>query len=169
MNRLRTHALLLAMGLVIMAAGRCPVKAESGYGGMHRGDSSKYQEAKDRIFKKLDLTDEQKQKLDEHRKAHREEAKKLHEELKGSMKQLKGELEKEQEDLDVINKVSDDIKMVRGKLIDHRIAGVLAVKKILTHGQFKKFNEIRRKHMDKKRKKMKKYHDKEKKRRKKKY
>jgi periplasmic protein CpxP/Spy len=96
-----------------------------------------------RIESQLDLSAEQKTKLQEHRKAHREKAKTLWDEYKAHKKSLAAELEKSTVDKARVQNIQNDIKGSQGRLADHRLEGVLQVREVLTPAQFKKFQELK--------------------------
>jgi Spy/CpxP family protein refolding chaperone len=114
-----------------------------GQGEKHQG----WQGKKEGIFKELNLTPEQKKKLEENRTAQGEQTAKL----RAAIKQEREKLQKELNNPDVtraaVEPLVKELKSLDAKLIDNRINGIFAVKAILTPEQFVKFNQIMEKQM----------------------
>jgi Spy/CpxP family protein refolding chaperone len=91
--------------------------------------------------KDLGLSPEQKEKLKAHRQSHRQAAKALFEQLKAKRDALRQELEKPSVDDSRVQAIHGELKALHDKMADHRLAGILEVRKILTPEQFKKFSE----------------------------
>jgi len=96
-----------------------------GQGKYHQGG----QGDKESIFKELNLTPEQKQKLEDNRL-------KLQEKLNDPAVTRSS-----------VEPLISEIKIIQAELIDHRINGIFAVKAILTPEQFAKFNQLMEKQM----------------------
>ena len=96
------------------------------------------------VFKQLDLSPEQEKQLNAHRKGHREEGKEIHESIRAKREAMKEELQKQDLDMEKINKIHSELKSMHSKKADHRLEGILEVRKILTNEQFVKFMELRK-------------------------
>ena len=114
-----------------------------GQGKYHQGG----QGDKESIFKELNLTPEQKQKLEDNRKAQREEMAKLREAIKEKRLKLQEKLNDPAVTRSSVEPLISEIKIIQAELIDHRINGIFAVKAILTPEQFAKFNQLMEKQM----------------------
>jgi Spy/CpxP family protein refolding chaperone len=98
------------------------------------------------FFKELGITDEQKKALEAHKDQHRQEMKDLGKAMRDQMAQMRQELQKETLDMGKINQIESDLKATQAKMLDHRLQGILEVRKILTPEQFKKFSEKMEEH-----------------------
>ncbi len=96
------------------------------------------------IFKQLDLSPEQEKQLNIHRKRHREQGKEIHTSIRAKREAMKEELQKQALDMEKINKIHSEMKSMHSKKADHRLEGILEVRKILTTEQFVKFMELRK-------------------------
>ncbi len=94
------------------------------------------------IFKQLNLSPEQEKQLNTHRKKHREQGKEIHTNIKAKREAMKEELQKQDLDMNKINKIHSEMKSMHSKKADHRLEGILEVRKILTTEQFVKFMEL---------------------------
>jgi Spy/CpxP family protein refolding chaperone len=113
------------------------------------GSSENFQEWEKRkearmkeVHRQLQLTPEQEKRLEEHRQVHREDSRKLHEEMRLKRDELRRELEKADFDAQKVKTVYADIKDIHNKIADHRLNGILEVRKVLSPEQFKKFQEL---------------------------
>ncbi len=96
------------------------------------------------VFKQLDLSPEQEKQLNIHRKRHREQGKEIHTSIRAKREAMKEELQKQALDMEKINKIHSEMKSMHSKKADHRLEGILEVRKILTTEQFVKFMELRK-------------------------
>ena len=114
-----------------------------GKDGKEMGERRK--ELGDKIIKELDLTAEQEKQMKEQREKTGKKNKAIRKELGEKMKKLKEELEKKDVDRRKIDAIAEEIKTLKGSLIDQRIDSVLAMKQILTTEQYEKLKELRKK------------------------
>jgi len=96
------------------------------------------------VFKQLDLSPEQETQLKTHRKNHRGQAGEFRESLKAKKEAIKNELQKEELNMENIYKIHNELKGLLSTKADHRLEGILEVRKILTAEQFRKFCELRK-------------------------
>ncbi|MFH1458074.1 MAG: periplasmic heavy metal sensor [Candidatus Omnitrophota bacterium] len=96
---------------------------------------------KGRMFKELNLTQEQQSRLEQNRKAQRIEMKKLHEAVNEKHAKLQEALKNPSVTRELVQPLADEIKFLQAQLIDHRMNGIFAAKEILTREQFAKFQE----------------------------
>lgn len=123
----------LPLMLAVMIFSASLVYAQPFEGGPPCGD--------DDFVKELGLTDDQLTKFRQHRVESKTEAVKLRMLLKDHQSDLREELGRYDSDTAKINKITSEIKKLQAQLIDHRVASVLELKKILTPEQFEKFQE----------------------------
>lgn len=146
MKKVRVMAVGLAMIFLAVSAGYA-----QGQDKYHQGEQGKYHQGeqgkKEGIFKELNLTPEQKKKLEDNRKAQGEEMARLREALKAKHEKLQQELNKPGVTRAAVAPLVNEIKSLQGKLIDHRINGIFAVKAILTPEQFVQFNQLMEKQL----------------------
>ena len=94
------------------------------------------------IFKELNLSPEQQQKLKDNRNAHKEKMKQIISALKEQHKKLTAEMAKAQVTRQSLEPIAQEIKSLQAQLVDLRIENMLALKAILTPEQYQKFNEL---------------------------
>ncbi len=95
-------------------------------------------------FKQLDLSPVQEKQLNAHRKSHIELGKEIHENIKAKREALREELQQQELDMKKIRKIHSELKNIRSQKADHRLEGILEVRKILTTEQFTKFMELKK-------------------------
>ncbi len=96
------------------------------------------------VFKQLDLSTEQEEQLQAHRKSHRGQGKEFWENMKAKKEAIKNELQKEELNMENVYKIHNELKDLLIQKADHRLEGILEVRKILTAEQFRKFCELRK-------------------------
>lgn len=143
MDKIRIAAIGLAIIFLTVseAAAWMPGGVKQGGGG-----------AKDNIFKELNLTPEQQQKLGENRKAQREKTAQLRQAVKEKREELRKGLESATVTRAAVEPLVGEIKSLVAQLIDNRLNGIFAVKEILTPEQFSQFNQIMEKRKENKQK-----------------
>ncbi len=105
-------------------------------------------------FKQLDLSPEQEEQIQAHRKNHRGQGREFHENMRAKKEAIRNELQKEELNMENIYTIHNELKDLLIQKADHRLEGILAVRKILTAEQFRKFSELRKDmHPKKKRRK----------------
>jgi len=138
MRKMRVMVAVLAA--VIFATGTVYAQEQKRF---HKGEEGE----KGKIFKELNLTPEQKKKLEDNRKAQSEETAKLREAIKQAHEKLQKELNNPGITRAAVEPLVKELKSLDAKLVDHRINGIFAVKSILTPEQFVQFNQIMEKQM----------------------
>lgn len=93
------------------------------------------------ILDKLDLTQEQREKLRALHEDERRQAKELRRRLRETMQGIHQELEKYQSDQNRINSLISEMKTTGGQLFELRINSFIKMKQILTPEQYEKFKE----------------------------
>ncbi len=96
------------------------------------------------VFKQLDLTPEQEEQLKAHRNNHREQSGEFWKSLRAKKEAIRNELQKEELNMEEIYKIHDELKGLLSEKADHRLEGILEVRKILTAEQFRKFSELKK-------------------------
>ncbi len=96
------------------------------------------------VFKQLDLSPEQEKQIQAHRDNHREQGREFRESLRAKKEAIRNELQKEELNMEEIYKIHNELKGLLSKKADHRLEGILEVRKILTAEQFRKFCELRK-------------------------
>jgi len=105
-------------------------------------------ESRGRMAKELNLTQEQQVKLEANRKAQRQEVNKLLTAIKEKQAQLGEELKKPGVTRAAIQPLANEIKSLQAQLMDSRLNGIFAVKKIFTPEQFAKFQQMTEKRQE---------------------
>lgn len=91
------------------------------------------------IYTQLNLTPEQRKKLEDNRQNNREKRKELSERIRSYKEALNQEIMKPQLDMAKINEIQGSIKGLQAQMADDRLESILAVRKILTAEQFTQF------------------------------
>ena len=106
-------------------------------------DPAKKEAAIQKVLQQLNLTNDQNEKLKEHRIKHRQKAKQLSEDIQAKRKKLAEELKTSEPNTKEIKQIHSELKNLKAKKADHRLEGILEVRKILTTEQYSKFIELR--------------------------
>jgi Spy/CpxP family protein refolding chaperone len=87
----------------------------------------------------LGLSAEQKKFLEENRSESKKQLGLLHKQMREKMEMIKQEFEKEKFSPSAVRHINEEIKTIQARMMDERLSSMLAVCKILTHEQFRKF------------------------------
>lgn len=132
---------MLVIGALVAAA---PL-AYAGPGPDKEGRSKEWKEKweakRQKLYEQLQLTDEQKKALDENKKQSRENRKSAAKAMKDNMDLIRQELQKPELDMARITQIQNELKASQIRMLDARLDGILAARKILTPEQFSKFME----------------------------
>ncbi len=110
-----------------------------------RGEMREKMRAKmQEVFKQLELSSEQQEQLQAHRKNYRGQAGQFRENMKAKKDAIRNELQKEELKMENVYKIHSELKDLLIQKADHRLEGILEVRKILTAEQFRKFCELRK-------------------------
>ena len=91
------------------------------------------------IYTQLSLTDEQKKQLEDNKQKNREKRKALFEKMRSYKDALNKELMKSNLDVNKINVIQAQFKVLQSQMTDERLNSILEVRRILTPEQFAKF------------------------------
>jgi len=91
------------------------------------------------FYKELNLTEEQKKLLEDNKNKHREQMKALFSGMREKTALMRQELQKDELNMEKLNQIQNELKALQTQMLDHRLQGILEVRKILTPQQFKKF------------------------------
>lgn len=131
-SRYLVMTLVTAMCLSLSSAAFAGSSCSPGWG------ERTHKEGKDRFFKELNITPQQREKLDANRAKNEKAVEALHDELRARKSELNDEIGKPTVDKVKVDSITADIKSLMGKLMDYRVADLLSLKEILTPEQFKK-------------------------------
>jgi len=135
MTKTKLIVVIAVTASVAVAATLIGVSLKRGYK-HHRG------KAKDRIYRQLNLSEQQMLDLQENRQAQR----KRMSELRGSIREKQAQLQpafiKPSADRASVEPVINEIKSLEAQSIESRVEAILAVKKILTPEQFEQFQKM---------------------------
>jgi Spy/CpxP family protein refolding chaperone len=98
------------------------------------------------VQEQLNLSEAQQALLEAHRNRHRTAAREFHNSMRAVREDLKAELEKLELDMEKIYQLNSELKEIHGEMADHRLAGILEVREILTAEQFADFMKLTAKH-----------------------
>ena len=142
MKRIRkARWLSLALGALVVTG--ASLRAEpSENSGARGGPGAGGERPFEKIKAELGLTDEQAAKLRDHRQAHRQAGMALWQDARAKREALRAELEKPNFDENKVKSLQAAARAAQEKLQDHRLQGIIDVKKILTPEQFAKFQAI---------------------------
>ena len=128
--------MIIVLGLVFAAAS-CGYAQTAG-----RNNPERAGKGKEALYKELNLTPQQQQKLEENRKAQHEQVSQLRLLLGEKEKQLQQAMKDPGITPAKVEPLVKEIKSLQGQLIDHRVSGIFAVKGILTAEQNAKLNQV---------------------------
>lgn len=94
----------------------------------------------------LDLTSAQKEQLRTFRQSHRAEANTFHQDMQAVRKEIGDEIQRPELDMAKISQLQTRLKELHARQADHRLEGILNVRKTLTPTQFSKFMVLTRDH-----------------------
>lgn len=103
----------------------------------------------DKISKELNITDEQKQKINELMQADLSKKKELRQQIKQKMNIIDEELMKENLDTETINKLTQEIQQLSAEISKLNIESKLNVRNILSFKQYSRMEQARMQMMDK--------------------
>jgi Spy/CpxP family protein refolding chaperone len=135
--------MIIGLAVVFLAASAAYAQTESKY--QERGDWQK-----GRIFKELNLTQDQQKKLEGNRAAQRGEMTNLRAAMKEKQAKLREELKNPSVTKASVEPLVSELKSLQGQSLDHRINGIFEVKEILTPEQFAKFQQMTEKRQENK-------------------
>ena len=98
------------------------------------------------IFKQLNLTDDQKQKLEVNKQQVRSQMERIRKAIKEARQQLQSQLMSPTMDMAKVQEAHGQIKALQAQMEDDRLNSILAVRGILTPDQFLKFTALMRQH-----------------------
>jgi len=96
------------------------------------------------VFKQLDLNPEQEEQLQAHRKNHRGQGREFRESLRAKKEAIRNQLQNEELNMEEIYKIHNELKGLLSNKADHRLEGILEVRKKLTAEQFREFSELKK-------------------------
>lgn len=97
----------------------------------------------EKCLKKLNLTAEQKSKLDTQRAAQRDAMKTIRQSIASKRQDLRAEMDKDATDKAKIDGIAAELKNLEGRRVDQQIKGILQMKEVLTPEQFKQLSALR--------------------------
>jgi len=113
-------------------------------GGWHHG-------TKDHMFAKvLNLTDDQQKQLKDSWKKQKETMKGVFEQIKANREAFDAEIVKATPDMNKVNEIQAQIKVLQGQMADDQLNSLLEVKKIMTPEQFAGYMALKKEKMLKK-------------------
>ena len=144
---MKTHRRLylasLSLGWLILSGSLSRAVSPGAESGIEAPDHGQKMESRMKeVERQLGLSAKQQTKIEAHRKAKMEESKKIRQTMIQNKDALRAELEKSDLDMNKVQALHQVLKEARNKLADHRLNGILEVRKILTPEQFKKFQEL---------------------------
>ncbi|MDD5237507.1 MAG: hypothetical protein PHU96_00895 [Candidatus Omnitrophica bacterium] len=105
------------------------------------GQDQPYRGKADEVLKKLNLSAQQEVKIKEFQDINRGKTKELRLNLKEKRKELMEELIKPISDKAGIKFLTRDLKDIEGRLIEHRVNGVIQMKEVLAPEQYRTFSD----------------------------
>ncbi|MEK7273669.1 MAG: Spy/CpxP family protein refolding chaperone [Candidatus Desantisbacteria bacterium] len=137
MRRMMQSLIIAAVGVMIVV----PTISAQPHEGMDGLAIGHPEQAADKIFKELNLTEEQKNKLKQNRKAQQEAMKGLRTQMMKKHAELRDTLSKPDVSRAIVEPIAAELKALQAKIMDCRLDGIFAVKEILTPEQYAKFQE----------------------------
>lgn len=128
--------------LVIIGLAVSLLMVSSVYAQAQRTGKSDGGRLKEGIYKELNLTPAQQQKLEENRKAQRQSSSQLRTTMAEKEKQLQQALKDPGVTRAKLEPLVNEIKYLQAQLIEQRVSGIFAVKEILTPEQVSKLAQL---------------------------
>jgi len=94
------------------------------------------------VSKELNLTPEQEEQLKKHRTQSREKMKEFRKKIAGKREEFGKEVQKQELDMEKINQLNGELKIMHSEMQDNRLKGILEVRNILRLEQYIKFKEF---------------------------
>jgi Spy/CpxP family protein refolding chaperone len=138
---------LLIMGTMILGVPGAYAARPDSDPAQEKGFKDKRDAKIEELYKELNLTADQRTQLEENKAKNREQMKALFQAMGEKGDALREELQKETLNMEKITQLNNELKVLEGQMLDHRLGGILEVRKILSPEQFKQFMA----QMDKKR------------------
>lgn len=102
-----------------------------------------------RMTEELNLTEEQKDEIREQKNKNVKKRIKIQNELKLKFHDLKVELQEKEIDTKKVNKLTEEVSLLKSKIFKNRINSLLEFKKILTDEQWEKIKDLKIKKIEK--------------------
>ena len=102
----------------------------------------------EKIAKDLNITEEQKQKINELMRTDLEKKKELRQQIKQKSDAIDEELMKEKFDIYVVNKLAEEIQQLNAEIAKTNIESKLNVRSILTYEQYSRMEQARKQAME---------------------
>ena len=115
-----------------------------GPGGDHEARQARREARMEKMEILLDLTPEQKEQLQTFRSSHRAQAATFHKDMQAVRQEIGDEIQKPELDMAKISGLQTRLKDLQARQADHRMEGILNVRKTLTPAQFTKFMVLAR-------------------------
>lgn len=93
------------------------------------------------LMNELDLTPAQQERLLEQRKKQHTQSQQLRVELREKKKALQEELQKPKSDKGTLNRLTEEIKILQGMMLEDRVDGVMELKQTLSPEQYRSFQD----------------------------
>ncbi len=138
-KRCKIIALLIVAALALSSPAILPASSYDNGSKEEKGHSGKVETRRQELYKDLNLTPAQKKLLEENKKARRETMKALFSQTQEKRTAIRQELQKDELNIGKITQVNNELKILDAQMLDHKLEGILEVRKILTPEQFKKF------------------------------
>lgn len=130
---------IIGVGVVFLATSLLYAQGNAGAEKSGKAGGRKYRKS---VLKELNLTNEQGKSLEENRQGQRQRMVGIISALKAQKEKLEQVMKKDSATKAEVEPIVAEIKSLQAQLIDQRINGILAVKKILTPEQFTRFQEL---------------------------
>ena len=137
MRRIMQLLIIMAIGVMIVV----PTVSAQPHEGMDELAIGHSTQAADKIFKELNLTEEQKDKIKQNRKTQHEAMKGFRAQLMKKHAELKEKLSNPDVTRASVEPIAAELNALQAKIMNCRLDGIFAVKEILTPEQYAKFQE----------------------------
>lgn len=148
MKKFLSLVLTLFVSGVVFAAQPQENKENSMFEPSHHNQQKMKQEF-DKIAKELNITEEQKQKMNEMMKADMSKKRELRQQIREKMDAVDEELMKETIDMNEINKLAAEIQQINAEISKINIESKLKVRSVLSFEQYTKMEQNRKQMMGK--------------------
>ena len=139
MRKFEIIALLIIAALAISPPAGYASSSDDSRPQEGKAQDGKMEAGRQELYKDLNLSDAQKKLLGENKRKHREEMKSLFSQMKEKREAIRRELQKNELSIGKIAQINNELKILDAQMLDHKLEGILEVRKILTPEQFRKF------------------------------
>ena len=145
--KLSFNKICLLSGLMLSLLMVTTIHAEMGMGKEKMfGDEKGWEEKINKMYDKLNLSEEQRAQLKAQKESHRAEMTGVRQQIQAKRQEFQEEIQKKEFDAGKLKAINNDLKSLFNQIADYRLESLIKVRGILTPEQFAKFIELKEEH-----------------------